>query len=92
MEEVTITGVSVEGDRVARLIHSKANIALRDRFLYRQLYDEVIVKERPFTIKIRLKNRAIGGLLKADDLIERFRIEFCRRGLEENVDYIIEGV
>lgn len=91
MKQLTMTARTPTGEEQLRAIKAKTDIPLKDRFLYNRMYEERVLKERPYTLRVTLKNAAIAGLVEAKDLMARFEVEMERRGAERGIDYTIEG-
>lgn len=91
MKQLTMTALTDEGEKQLRAIKAKTDIPLHDRFIYKRMYDERILKEKPFTLRVTFKNAAIASMVEVKDLLGRFEVEMERRGAERGIDYTIEG-
>lgn len=92
MEKVVLTALTSEGERVLLLLKSKVDIPLKDRFLYKRLYEEKILSEEPFSFSITPSraNRFIAQHVKNEDFAKLLEIELEKTGAKKDLDYTLE--
>lgn len=93
MEEVTLKALTVDGEQALRALKAKVDVPLKDRFLYRQMYGERVLVEDPFTFSIRPKGalKGVAAHVLVSDFTQQLDRALAERGVENGIDYIIEG-
>jgi hypothetical protein len=86
-----MSALTEEGKEKLLFIKHKINIPLKDRFLYNGLFEETVTNDDPYTIVIRLRNKSLAAYVSPKDLIDRFSLELTRMGVQQGIDYTIEG-
>jgi hypothetical protein len=93
MEEVTLKGLTLKGEDALRALKEKVDVPLKDRFVYRRMYEERVLRDSPFTLRITPTRvlAAVASRVRVQDFINELDHKLQDLGVVRGIDYTIEG-